>query len=437
MKQEHSNSRFDKKLREKFENSEFIPPSFQSLLGDVQSGLTNAPLKQKRHWKSILIYSFALSFLLPLLLLRSDYIGFSSNKALVFTPILEEKVSPQVAELSTEKIEEATAAKELLAATIAVDKTVNDNDSDKTNTNKLTSSTKTADKAFLGEVIPKRNHKKTFLASSTTHAVTKQEGSIRAESGASVTENWKDIQRASVSLLSTVSQQMPTLVFERTEEKEDIQEQILLPNPSKGEFYAGIVGSIYSPWIANQNTYGGFNGYEFAYAFSFEQKVKYRVGYNSYGRWGAELGLVFNSHQGQHYEDDILGKLQTRKVDLNYWQIPFHLKYRVQVRSGRNIPAVFNLEAGVIYNKLKYAKEIVNNGIATDITERFRPSMWQASFGISTDFYFSKRFFTTVGFKSQFSNDINGLNWQVSDGYGKSHSVLLSAELGISYRLTK
>jgi len=428
MRQEHSNSKFDKKLREKFENAEFLPPSFNKLMSGVQDkwedAWTNNAPNQLLNWRSVLVYSIGLCLLFPLLVLKSDHpsipeaafvAGQSAHSTQQELNLLQKEAL--LADKKTNQLLQQNDINKVEARTDKAIPVIAENSDSPTTKDKKTSFTKIASEATLGEVIPKRNHKKFFETNPSQH-----EASL---SGA----------RRVISLLGNHTKQLP--VIQSAHQKETAYTHLLLPNPKKGEWYVGLVGSIYSPWILNQNTYGAFNGYEFAYEFNFEQKMKLRVGYNAFGKLGAEIGFVANSHQGQHYEDNILGKLQTREVSLDYWQIPAHVKYRTHLGQGRQIPAIMNFELGLIYNHLKSAKEIINHGVGTDISERFKQQMMQVSFGVSTDFYFHERFFATIGFKSHVSNDINAPGWQVDDRYGKSHSMLLEAEVGISYRLSK
>lgn len=433
MKQEHENSDFDKKLSEKFKGAEFTPPSFNRLMSGMQSELeqawqNNFP-KQTLSWKSILIYSCLVSFLLPLTLLRSDL--KLTNQTVDAMDATDQHIAHHQHEKKSGLEHLNTTPPKLKqtgVATYLEGKKKNDS-KQIAYTNKQTSFKILP----LGKVIPKKNHK-IFPSSHELNGNKTNQQAIGNQS-----ETIASIQNSSLSIIDFVDEQakLSHIDLLQTNAPKPPYEQLLLPNPKKGEFYVGLLGSVYSPWILNQNTYDAFNGYEFAYTFNLEQKVSVRAGYNSYGRLGVELGFVFNSHQGQHYEDHILGKFQTREIALDYWQVPVIMKYRSQARSTQHLPTTFNFEFGFVFNHLKSASEIINQNPGEDISNRFRKNMLQGVLGISADFYLSNRFYATIGARSLFSNDINADGWQVNDRYQKSHSIIFSANLGVSYRLTK
>ncbi|MGB0521930.1 MAG: hypothetical protein ACPGJS_03165 [Flammeovirgaceae bacterium] len=429
MKQEHKNSKFDKELRKKFENAEFMPPSFQKVMDGMQTELENAWQNNfsepRKSWKSFMIYSLLIAFLLPLSTLRSDLTLITQQEHTIIAEQISYEDLGTQAGIDTEKSDITTNKKTITPS----HQLVTQAKQQKSRTSTITQVAARKDKLPLGKVIPEKNHKffDTHFTNSTPHELEKDH----------LTQVLPPLTSFPASVIGGTQETEVLHIPQPQNAVPSVYEQVLLPNVSKGEVYVGLLGSVYSPWILNQNTYGAFNGHEFAYSFNFEQKVSFRAGYNSYGKLGVELGFIINSHQGQHYEDHILGKLQTREVALDYWQIPLLLKYRTQLQQ-RQSPTVFNIEFGLAYNHLKSAKEIVNHGVGIDISERFKQSIIQGMLGLSTDFYFSDRFFATVGLRSYFSNDINARGWEVvNDHYQKSHSIVLSAELGISYRLAR
>ena len=420
MKQEHKNSNFDEKLRKKFEHAEITPPPFKGLMSGVQSEVDSAWqnnfIEPVLTWKSFFIYGIGLSLLIPLLFLKSDDIQnlnhlSSNNQELIQETLLVEKSKAKNLEKDSTLPKNSVSINDKLDNSSPLLKS--------TTEEKIAHSYK---QTSLSKVIPKKNHK--ISSSGSLKNTTKQKDA---------NHGLYSLQAFSASVLPNTNLLLMsinglTLPENNSEEKS---------KKTIGETYVGILGKIYSPWVFNQNTYGGFDGYEFAYSVNIEQKASFRVGYNSNKRLGVEIGFVPTSIQGQHYEDHIQGRTQRREVELKYWQIPVFLKYRTKPSSHRLTPAAFNIEAGLVYNRLRTAKEFINDLPAKNITERFRPHIWQASLGISTDFYLNDRIFTTVGLRSYISNDINAAGWGVNDSYRKSHSIILEANLGVSYRIFK
>ena len=206
----------------------------------------------------------------------------------------------------------------------------------------------------------------------------------------------------------------------------------LLSNKSKNELYVGMFGAINNTWILNQNTYGEFDGFEFAYKVDFGYQHGFRIGYQPLRKgWGVEMGYIPVSMKGQKYRDNIQGDNKFREVDLNYSQIPFKLKWRMPFSKLHG--SMLNWEIGGAYCHLNHAYQN-NDGLQTRITDRFRTHVWQLNLGTSADIYFAKNFFFTIGLQGGISTDINAAGWRAPGEYGKSHNIVLGVQSGISYR---
>ncbi|MFT5618703.1 MAG: hypothetical protein ACI85I_001938 [Arenicella sp.] len=215
-------------------------------------------------------------------------------------------------------------------------------------------------------------------------------------------------------------------VFKKTKQKQKIRLN------GKSNWFVGLTSAVDNTWIINQNTYNEFDGYEFAYKIDWGYQYGFRVGYNPVKGLGFELGYIPKSTKGQRYEDVIHFENTRREVDLEYSKVPFKLKWRHPLSKSNRVS--LNWELGGAFSILHNAHQN-NNGKVSEITERFRKNTWQANTGLMADFNLNERVFISAGLQGSISQDINAPKWQASDNYGKSHTLTLGLQLGISRRL--
>lgn len=220
---------------------------------------------------------------------------------------------------------------------------------------------------------------------------------------------------------------------------------------SQSGLYVGVGGSVISTWITNQNNYGQV----------FEMDYVSRIGSNG----NINLGYDFNNHiglkleagyamLGQKYEDTHNDTVYTRKVNLDYFQVPLMLKFRT---AGEKVK--FYVMAGPQFNFLMSAKQeyfkhhsvfsdsIVNPIDAKrfkigeeDVKSRYFSMDIMARVDLGVDIYFLPNLYLNAGLTMAYGlMDINAEGFRIPDHsskeYHASHNLYGGVNVGIQYRI--
>lgn len=205
----------------------------------------------------------------------------------------------------------------------------------------------------------------------------------------------------------------------------------------KGFIHLGVMGTRTNTWILNQNTYGQFGGRELPYKTTFGYAYGLVMGYQSFKGLGVEINLITESRKGQKYEDMIGNQLQQRAVELTYQELPIWLKYRFPIAKRKLRNVFIGPDVGFAVSKLTKAEEFLNNGQAVAIENRFKSTNWRVQLGFSSDIYLSRSWFVSIGVRGGISDDINANGWQVDDNYGKSHNLDWGLQMSLNYRFLR
>lgn len=219
---------------------------------------------------------------------------------------------------------------------------------------------------------------------------------------------------------------------------ENVARESLLGNHIKG-FHIGGIYKFHSKWILYQNTYERFKEYKLAYKAGWGSAYGLSLGYDFSHSFGVQSEFIFNSSQGQKYEDIIGKKNVKREVDLEYSQLQLLLKYKVSKMTGASSnPLVINYIFGGSVGMLKSATETVDE-VNYDIKERFKKYDYSLVLGIDYDIYLNKHIFANIGTRGSISLlNINSKGWEIKNGnYKASHNMLIGVTGGLNYRFGK
>ena len=200
--------------------------------------------------------------------------------------------------------------------------------------------------------------------------------------------------------------------------------------------YVGLIGSVNTVWILNQNTYGQWGKYELAYKVKLGYSYGGLIGYDIGNRFGIQLEYHYRSQQGQDYQDRIKRKNYTRLVNLQYENIPLIFKVKIPTISKEfDRPASVNFIFGAQYSILKYANQKVNNQ-EIEISERFNRSDLALIIGLEYNAYITNRLFFSAGLRGTFGvMDINAKDWENANGTKSSTNSAVGVNVGLNYKI--
>lgn len=174
--------------------------------------------------------------------------------------------------------------------------------------------------------------------------------------------------------------------------------------------------------------------------YTFQRGYQYgvKVGYHFNHRMALELGWIINSAQGQHYSDNLYGKIPVSgSINLTYTQVPLLFKYKFARISGiTKQPVSLNLIGGVAYGRLKTSSMSINDDRLEDISEMVSQNELGVIMGVEYDIYAHKNLFVTFGARTGLFADT-----KVFTGLEKDAPRLRNFSVGVSaaihYQLPK
>lgn len=215
--------------------------------------------------------------------------------------------------------------------------------------------------------------------------------------------------------------------------------------------YVGAGGSVLSTWITNQNNYGQV----------FEMDYQHRIGSNGHINLGydfnANIGLKLEAGYGmlgQKYKDTHNDTTYTRKINLDYFQLPILFKYRT---TGEKVK--FYMMAGPQFNFLMSAKQeyyklekTYNDSVINpinfkkfkigeeDVKNRYSSMDIMARIDLGADIYFIPNLYLNAGLTMAYGlMDINAEEFRIADHssreYNPSHNLYGGLNVGIQYRI--
>lgn len=122
-------------------------------------------------------------------------------------------------------------------------------------------------------------------------------------------------------------------------------------------------------------------------------------------RWSVGIEWMYNSGEGQKFEEKIDDIVLNKYIDLDYMKIPVYFKYRTKfLHSGNGLPASLSLLGGAHYSKLKTTNTYVN-GEVEPFEVNYNKNQWGFLAGVEFDLYPTNRIFFTVGARATFNAD--------------------------------
>ena len=211
-------------------------------------------------------------------------------------------------------------------------------------------------------------------------------------------------------------------------------------------FSIGIGGNYNAIFILNQNTYGLS---ELDYKPSTAGALNLGLGYN-FSNW---LGLKMEAgymRMGQQYYDNKNNPVVTRKIQLNYVNVPLMLRMSVGGKVLRFYGAVGPQFAFLTSAKQDYLKNGVplpkfynaeiNDSIdvsKNDIKDRYQSMDIMARIDLGIDIIFFKHLAFNFGLSTAYGlTDINASAWRFKDNKGEykpSHNLYGGLNFGLRY----
>jgi hypothetical protein len=221
------------------------------------------------------------------------------------------------------------------------------------------------------------------------------------------------------------------------------------PLTAQKQLYFGLAGTGLSSAITNQNNYG--LPFEMDYTVTFGGGGNVNIGFDFNKSIGLKMEIGF-AKLGQNYGDTYQDTVYTRKIKLNYLQIPLMFKFR----TGGDV-AKFYVMAGPQFNLLLSAsqKYLKNEDYWNDpihgswtkptligektITDRYNSLDIMARLDLGVDIQVATNLLLNVGLTMSYGlMDINATDWQIADhtgNYNPSHNVYGGINFGINYLL--
>lgn len=243
-------------------------------------------------------------------------------------------------------------------------------------------------------------------------------------------------------------------------------------------FSMGVMGSVNSIWIINQNNYGTLEkfqdtlvrGSELAYEFTWGGKVGAELLYNFHKKWGLSFQPSY-SWAGQKYNDDMWGPVGVPKtkdtaqawyvpakgarytnvkrvIKSNYIELPLLARFQINVGEITNFYVAVGPQIGIATVitedvKIKNAVYISDNGLT--IKDKFNKIDAGVLLNFGMDFYANEQLYFNLGLTNYFGiMDINGktiknIDWFSKNDikYQQSRNLHTGLQVGIHYYFVK
>jgi hypothetical protein len=219
------------------------------------------------------------------------------------------------------------------------------------------------------------------------------------------------------------------------------------PLAAQSRLYFGANGSMLNTWTTNQMNYGYP---DMDYQFTVNMGINANAGYDFNKSVGVLLQLGY-AKLGQKYTDQINDTNYSRRVGMNYFQIPLMFRYRTSGEIAR-----FYVMAGPQFNILLSAEQTYYKNDATpfdsvwneklnkpvligetDITDRFTTFDIMARVDMGVEITLIENLFLTAGLSMAYGlMDVNDEAWRYnnSDGvYNPSHNAYIGFSVGVNY----
>lgn len=218
---------------------------------------------------------------------------------------------------------------------------------------------------------------------------------------------------------------------------------------SQKGFYFGVAATGLNTWLTNQNNYG-LPEMDYKLTFGFSGNVN--LGFDFSKNFGIKTEIGY-AMLGQDYKDEVNDTTVTRKVNLNYLQVPLLFKYS----TGSDLVR-FYLLVGPQFNFLLSAdQEYLKNSISTEeevynpflkkpvkigeetITDRYNDLDIFARIDFGIDISVIDNLIINAGISMGYGlTDINADDWKMDDvdgNYNPAHNIYGGFNVGICYKI--
>jgi hypothetical protein len=215
------------------------------------------------------------------------------------------------------------------------------------------------------------------------------------------------------------------------------------------QLYFGLAGTGLGSFITNQNNYG--LPFEMDYTLTFGGSGNVNIGFDFNNNIGIKTEIGY-AKLGQNYNDTYNDTVYTRKIKLNYLQIPLLFKYRVgsdvvkfYAMAGPQFNILLLASQKYLKNESNFDETVPGNwtkptliGEST-ITDRYNSLDILGRLDAGVDIVLATNLFLNVGFTVAYGfMDINATDWQMNDktgSYDPSHNIYGGINFGINYVL--
>ncbi len=173
---------------------------------------------------------------------------------------------------------------------------------------------------------------------------------------------------------------------------------------NRGFFIGPVLGAQYSAMTKSSKE--GVNTSRMEQVPTFGTFYGLSAGYIINSRWTVGVEWIYNSAEGQKFEEPIENTTVDKFIDLDYMKIPVYIKYRQKfLHSGQGVPATFNLLGGLHYSRLKSTSTYIN-GEVEPFEINYNKQQWGLMAGFEFDLYPVDRIFFTFGGRASFNADL-------------------------------
>lgn len=173
---------------------------------------------------------------------------------------------------------------------------------------------------------------------------------------------------------------------------------------NKGLVVGPLVGAHYTAMTKKSNE--GINTSKLEQEATFGTTYGLNIGYVINHRWSVGMEWIYNSDEGQKFNEIIKSQNVEKYIDLNYMKIPVYFKYthRFVTRYDKS-PITLNFVGGVHYSKLKSVNTFIDGQIAP-VKVNYNEQEWGMLGGIEFDIFPTNRLYFTLGSRMTFNADL-------------------------------